>query len=107
MLDGLERYHAVDTGVVERQGVTGSGNEAQLRPSLIAASLMRDRGMVDIDADDLGRRAREQPAAVAFAACGIEHPLARYGRQRDAIAVPMLVPDRAPGFGREAFTGEW
>ena len=68
---------------------------------------MRDGSMVDIDANDLGRRAREQPAAVAFTARGIEHTLARDGRQRDAIAVPMLVPDRAPGFGREAFTGEW
>ena len=107
MLDGLERYHAVDTRVVERQSVTGSGNEAQIRPSLIAACRMRDRGKVDIDSDDIGCRAREQPAAVAFTACGIEHPLARDGRQRHAVAVPMLVPDRAPGFGREAFTGEW
>src|ERR1700736_5903067 len=107
MLDGLERYHTVDTGVVERQGGTGSGNEAQIRPSLIAACSMRDCGMVDIDADDIGRRACEQPAAIAFAACGIEHPLACDGGQRHAIAVPMLVPDRASGFGREAFTGEW
>src|ERR1700674_1349263 len=107
MLDGLERYHAVDTGVIERQGVTGSGNEAQIRPSLIAACRLRDRGMVDIEADRLRRPGPQQPPRGAFAACGIEHPLARDGRQRDAIAVPMLVPDRAPGFGREAFTGEW
>ena len=107
MLNGLERYHAVNTRVAQRQGVTGSRNEAQIRPSLIAAHRMRDRGMVDIDTDDLGRRAGKQPAAVAFTACGIEHPLARDGRQRDAVAVPMLIPDRASGFGREAFTGEW
>src|ERR1019366_8469899 len=29
------------------------------------------------------------------------------GRQGDTITVPMLVPDRAPGFGGEPFTGEW
>ncbi len=107
MLDGLERYHPIDTRVVERQGVTGSGNEPQIRSCRITACRMRDGGMVDIDTKNLGRRAREQPASVAFTARGIEHPLARDGRQRDAIAVPMLVPDRAPGLGGEAFTGEW
>src|ERR1043166_326780 len=68
---------------------------------------MGDRLLRLIDADNLGGHIGEQGAAVAFAAGRIEHALAAREGQYRTVAMPMLVPDFAWRFRREALACEF
>jgi hypothetical protein len=67
---------------------------------------MRDRLVGEVDAGDRGGGSREQIAAVAFAARGVEHTLARHDRRNGRVAVPVLVLDGAAHFRQETLAGE-
>ena len=105
MLDGLERDDEVDAGIGERQGRAGTLDVAEVGRD-VAGARVRDRVGGDVDPHDLARAAGEDVAAIAFAAGGVEHGETAGERLDEAIAMPMLVPDRAGHFGREAFAGE-
>src|SRR5207248_11647999 len=53
------------------------------------------------------RFTRDQRAAIAFAAGRIQHAPSARDLGNDAIAMPVLVPDRTTAFRREAFPGKY
>jgi len=109
LLDVLERLEA-DDDVEARIGEIERGRigflVAQVRPRAVALACVRDRRIVEIDADDFERAVGEQRRSVTLAARAVEHALALNQAARERIAVPVLVPDLAHALGREAFAGE-
>jgi hypothetical protein len=106
VLDRLERDDHVDAGVRQRQLGGRALHERQVADRPVGLARMRDRRLVDVDAGHLAGDGREQRAAVAFAAGGVQHALPVRVSARVRIAVDVLVDDLAPDAGDEALAGE-
>ena len=106
MFDGFKRDDDVDRGVGQRQRSAGALDETHPRAVAVACSRVRDGGRIDVDPDRGCCRLAEQRGAVAFAAGGIEHALARDVATREGVAMPVLVGDLAGTRRQESLTRE-
>ena len=107
VLEGLERDHDIEAGVIEAQRRGVAGLEMQLVPVPVTLARVCDRGFGNVEAKDFGGNAGKQIGAVAFATGRVEHALVATERHGEGIAVPVLVPDLAYALGREALAGEF
>ena len=103
VLEGLEGHHPVEAAVFEGQpGAVGDLECEVCRPAVAPAGVLDGLGG-GVDAGDGGRGARQQGAAVALAAGGVENLRAGGELGGKRVAVKVLVPDLALAFRREAF----
>ena len=105
VLDRLERHDEVHARVRQRQRGDRRRRELEVG-ARVAFARVRDRLRGHVDAGHVRRVLREQVAAVALAARGVEHALPGRERRHRGVAVPVLVPDRPAHVRQEALAGE-
>ena len=107
MLDGLERNDRVDAGRRKREGRGAALGKAKVRAIQVRFGRMRDRRLIDVDADDALGNLAEQRAAITFAAGDVEDTLAGDKAARESVAVPVLMRDLAFCSRHKSFAGEF
>jgi hypothetical protein len=68
---------------------------------------MRDRGGVDVHADNATGDFAQQRTAVPFAASDVKDAASGYESAREKVSMPVLVRDLALGSRHESFAGEF